>query len=949
MKKTNTSASHLLLLLCSLFFAPFCFSQFELTTTLKPDPDVKIGKLPNGLTYYIRKNTKPEKKVQLRLVVNAGSVLEDPDQQGLAHMLEHMNFNGSKHFQKNELVSYLQSIGVKFGADLNAYTGFDETVYILPIPTDAPGKIDTGFTILADWAGNATLDTAEINKERGVVLEESRSGKGANERMGKKFYPELFNGSLYSSRLPIGKDSILQNFAPEALIRFYKTWYRPDLMAVVVVGDIDPQLAEQQIVKHFSGFQNPPEAKPRPAIISIAERKQDVGLVLTDKEQTINILQVFNSIEPAKPIDTWAAYRETIVENLFNSLINQRLNELSQQPDPPFLFGSTAFQNFIRGYRSFFSIAAIGDKPPKTAIDALINTTQSVRKYGFLQTELDRAKSSLMNQTTNAFEDKDKTESARFVQEYVNNYLTGSPIIGITNRYAFIKQVLPTITLAEINAVSKKMETTQGKLAMLLAPEKNAVQLPGNNQLLTLVADAHKLPVKPYQEKAVATALMDKKPTPGKIISEKKNAALGTTDLTLSNGITVTLKPTEFKNDDIQMDSWRWGGSRRFGLADKQNAEKAAVLVNTMGVKNMSRIDLGKFLAGKTVNVHPYFNAYEEGIEGTSSAKDLETFLQLTYLYLTEPRKDVQAFNSYINTEKGFIKNLSANPRNYFFDTVAKIQYNNNPWAGGLPKASDYDKLNLDRSFSIYKETFSNVHGLHFTFVGNIDVNKFKPLLATYLGSLPSKKKENKFADEGLRPVKGVVEANINKGTAKQSFLNIIFTGETPFSNLENLKLRVLLDALNIQMIEKLREEMGGVYTANIRGGIIMRPYNHYSISASVPCGPENVEKLSSAFFEMIKNAQEKGIDQKNLDKIKETIKKQNEDQLKQNDYWLQSLSAAWIDRTDPSWILQYSKQASALTVQDLQESAKKYFNMNNYIKAVLNPENTVSNTEKAL
>lgn len=939
MNKTNTLSANIALLLCALFFAPLCFSQFDLNNKLLADPDVKVGKLPNGLTYYIRKNIKPEKKVQLRLVVNAGSVLEEPDQQGLAHMMEHMNFNGSKHFQKNELVSYLQSIGVKFGADLNAYTGFDETVYILPIPSDAPGKIDTGFTILADWAGNATLDTSEINKERGIVLEESRLGKGANERMGKKYFPELFNGSPYSSRLPIGTDSIIQNFPSEALIRFYKTWYRPDLMAVVVVGDIDPAVAEQEIIEHFGEFKNPPQLTPRPAIIPIAERKENVGLVLTDKEQTINILQMFNYVEPAKPIDTWNRYRETIVENLFNSLINQRLAELSQQPEPPFLFGSTSFQNFIRGYRSFISIAAVGDKPVKTAVDALVNTTESVTKYGFLPAELERAKSSLMNQTSVAFADKDKTESARLVQEYVNHYLMGLPMVGIANRYAFIKQVLPGITLPEVNAVSKKMETTQGKFAMLLAPEKNASQLPTNKELLDLVASAHRLAVKPYQEKAIATTLMDKLPKPGKIISEKKNETLGTTDLTLSNGITITVKPTDFKNDDIQMDGWRWGGSHNYSIADKQNAEKAAILVRTMGVKDMSPTDLGKFLAGKTVNAHPYLNPYDEGIEGGSSVHDFETFLQLIYLYITQPRKNVQLFQSYLNTEKGFVTNLSANPRNYFSDTLSKIEYNNNPWASGLPKASDYDKINLDRAFNIYKEIYSNMYGMHFTFVGNLDMKKVKPLFETYLASLPSKQKENKFIDEGMRPVKGVVETTIYKGTAKQSLLNIIFTGEAPFSEQENLKLRALLDVLNIEVVEKLREEMGAIYGGGLSGGISKRPYNHYRISANLPCGPENVDRLSTAFFQLIKDAQEKGIDQKNLDKVKETIRKQNDDQLKQNGFWLQNLSHAWIERTDPTWMLEYSKQAGALTLQDLQQTAKKYFNMNNYIKAVLNPE----------
>ncbi len=928
-----------MLLPVTLFFGEACFSQFDLNKKLPVDPKVKIGKLPNGLTYYIRKNVKPEKKVQLRLVVNAGSVLEQPDQQGLAHMMEHMNFNGSKHFKRNELINYLQSIGVQFGADLNAYTGFDETVYILPLPSDDPVKVDKGFTILEDWAGNASLDTSDINKERRVVLEESRLGKGANERMSKKYYPALFNGSMYASRIPIGVDSIIQNFDAKSLISFYKTWYRPDLMAVIVVGDIDPAFAEKEIIKHFSQLKNPAKETLRPAIISIAERKQNVGMVLTDKEQTMNLLQLFHYVEKDKVINTWADYRNNIVEDLFNSLINERLSELSQLPDPPFLYGSTSFGNFIRGYRAFISFAVIGDKPVKDAIDSLVNTTENVRKFGFLSSELERAKSNLLTQTENAYKDKDKTESGGIVQGYINNFLTKTPITGIANRYAFIKQVLPTITVAEVNAVAKKLDSRQGKFALLLSPEKNKTQLPSNSELLSFVMDAQKLPVKPYTENVATAALMDKLPEPGKIINVKNDAVLGTTDLTLSNGITITLKPTEFKNDEIQMDSWRWGGTHNYGLADKENAENAANIIQTMGVKDLSPIALGKYLSGKTVSVQPYINPYDEGIQGASSVKDFETFLQLVHLYFTQPRVDSQLFKSYINTQKGFIENLKANPNNYFADTLAKLEFNNNPWARAIPDVADYDKITLIRSFAIYKEIYSNAYGLHFTFVGNIDTAKIKPLLETYLGSLPSKEKENKFSDEGLRPVKGVVQAVVNKGAAKQSEVKIIFTGDAKYSQEENLKLNALMDVLNIKVIEKLRQEMSGIYGGGMNGTIINRPYNHYVITASFPCGPENVEKLTSALFDIIKNAKEKGIEQTDLDKVKETLKKQNDDLLTQNDYWLSVLTQSWIEHDDPNWIYIYSKKVAALTVQDLRETAKKYFNMDNYIKAVLNPE----------
>jgi zinc protease len=778
MKKTSTFSLGLLFFLCGMISFETVFSQFDLNGKLPIDPNVKIGKLANGLTYYIRKNVKPEKKVQLRLAVNAGSILEDADQQGLAHMMEHMNFNGSSHFPKNELVSYLQSIGVQFGADLNAYTGFDETVYILPIPTDDSLKVDKGFTILEDWAGNATLSVEEIDKERGVVLEESRLGKGANERMRNKYFPVLLNGSKYSERLPIGKDSILKNFKAESLVRFYKTWYRPNLMSVIVVGDIDPAYAEKEIIKHFSHFKNPANAKPRPKEIAIAERKDAASMVLTDKEQPRNILQVFNYVEKDKTIATWGEYRQSIIENLFNTIISQRFSEMTQQPNPPFIFGTATFGGFIRGYRSFMNIALLNDRPVKDAIDALISGTESVKKFGVLPSELERAKSSLLNQIERAYKDKDKTESSELVNVYLNNFLTNSPAIGISDQTSFIKQILPAITLDEVNALTKRMETKQGKFSLLMASDKSKNPLPSDKELNALIDAAHLIPVKAYEEKVVAKSLINKAPVAGKVINETFNKALGTTNWELNNGITISIKQTDFSNDEIKMDSWRWGGITRYPIEDKMNATTAATSIQVMGISDMSPTDLRKFLSGKSVSATPYLNANDEGIEGSSSVKDFETLLQLVHLYFTQPRLDSSLFKGFISSQKSSIANMKANPNFFFADTLNKIQYKDHPWAPNFPTVADFDQIDLARTFAIYKEIFGNAYGIHFTFVGNIDPVKVKSLIETYLGSLPVTAKEINFKDVGLRPVKGVVDAVVNKGTAKQSRVNIIFLGK---------------------------------------------------------------------------------------------------------------------------------------------------------------------------
>jgi zinc protease len=915
-------------------------AQINLSAPIPVDPNVRVGKLSNGLTYYIRKNTKPDNKVELRLAVNTGSVLEDKDQRGLAHFMEHMNFNGSKHFPKNELVNYLQKIGVQFGADLNAYTGFDETVYILPISTDDPKIVEQGFTVLEDWAFNNLMDKSEIDKERGVVLEESRLSKGAQQRMLRQYFPKLFNGSLYAERLPIGSDSILKTFQPATLQRFYKQWYRPNLMAVIVVGDIDPAEAEKKIRAHFGSFKNPVASKPRPAIIPIKPRTKPEAMVLTDEENTNTILEVINYLRPAQKIKTWADYRKDLVEDMVNSLINERLQELTTKENPPFVYAFTGQQAFIRGYEAFVSFAVLGNNSSKEALDAVVAETERARKYGFLPSEIERVKASLLNSAETAFHEKDKLQSAQLVQGYLNNFLQGDPIPGVENRYKFVSQVLPGITAEEINAVARKMPDNKNAFALLMAPAKMKDKLPTNDALLSEMVAATKQEVKPYAEKAVAQNLMSETPTPGKITSETKNEKLGTTNITLSNGVTITLKPTTYKNDQVLMDAWRWGGYQRFPLSEKDNAKHAANIVNEMGVKDLSPTDLQKFLSGKTVEVTPYINDYEEGIEGSSSVRDFETFLQLVNLYFTQPRRDESLFKSMVTKEKGMVQFMKSNPQAFYQDTLMKIVYNSNPWVSVIPTEEEYNNLNLDTALSIYKKVFGNADGMHFTFVGNIDLAKAKPLLEKYLGSLPATQADHLFKDNNIRPVKGVVEANIKKGKEEKALITVLWTGETQYSREENMAFQALLDVLNISIIEKLREELGGMYSGGLRGAIQKRPYVHYSVSASIPTGPDNVDKLTNALLTIIKNAQEKGVEQKDLDKVKETWKKHYRSQLQENNYWLDNLSRAFIDQVDPENILDYEQKVDKLTVGDLQKAAQKFLAMDNYVKAVLYPEN---------
>lgn len=916
-------------------------AQYNFSDLLPTDPSVRIGKLPNGLSYYIRKNGKPEKKAELRLVVNAGSVLEDADQLGLAHFMEHMNFNGSKNFPKNELVEYLQSIGVEFGADLNAYTGFDETVYILPVPADNPEKLEKAFTILEDWAGHAQLDIAEIEKERGVVLEESRIGRGANERMRNAYFPVLYYGSLYADRLPIGKDSILRNFNPEVLNRYYHDWYRPELMAIIVVGDIDPVVIEQKIKTHFSGFKNPPDARRRPEIIDIPVRRNNQALVLTDKEQPYGFLSIYHSLEKSLKVVNWKDYRETEIQTLFNKMLVLRFEELTQQAKPPFIFGGSYSENSLRGYKVHTSFALLGDNPVDEAVNALVQTIESAKQHGFLISELNRAKSNLLNEAERALINKDKTESPIFTELYINHFLSGSPIISPEERVKYLKYALPGIGLEEVNNFARSLIKKQGVFVLVQAPEKIKSLLPADSGLIQMVTKATIAPVKPFTENKIASSLLTQSPKKGKIISETTNPKTGTIELQLSNGASVSLKPTDFKNDEIIMEANRKGGYYNYPTKDIYNAKNAAMIVTEMGVGAFSPSDLRKFLSGKTIQASPYISTVEEGISGNSSVKDAEELFQMVYLYFTQPAKKPELFQSYISKQKGFIQNMKNDPASYFEDTLIRVQFNNHPWTETYGDPADYDKINLDRCYAIYREIFNNAYGMHFTFVGNIDPVKFKTFVEQYIASLPSKPKENHSKDVGLRPVRGIVEVQVRKGAAedKKSMVKLLFAGETPYSYEAFLHQQALIDVINIIIIRELREEISGIYGGGMFGYLQKRPYQQYFISTSFPCGPENTDKLTELLLGIIQRIKQKGCDQADLDKIKESWKNQRRERIRQNNYWARQLSYMRVNDEDPAVFLTHDSILDKISVTDIQTAARKYLDESNYIRGVLYPE----------
>ena len=904
------------------------------------DPSVRTGTLSNGMKYYIKKNVKPEKKVEFRLAINAGSINEDEDQRGLAHFMEHMNFNGTKNFPENKLVDFLQSIGIKFGQHLNAYTSFDETVYMLPVPLDKPGNLDSGLKVMEDWAFNALLTDKEIEKERGVVLEELRLGLGADKRMLDQYLPKLAYNSRYADRLPIGKKEILQNFKPDALRRFHKDWYRPDLMALVVVGDVNVDEMEQKIKANFSKYQNPANARKR-VDYDMPNHKETLISIATDADATSSSAQFYIKDDgPAKADVTVNDYQKSIVEQLAATIVNNRLQELTNSEKPPFIFGYVSHSNFLRTKDAFQAYAMTKEGEQKNALKVLLEEVERAKRFGFSQNELDRAKSETLSNLEKSYNNRDKTESARLVMEYVRNFLNQEPIPGIEWEYELHKQYLPSVTLDQVNNILKNYIKDDSRVIVVTGPKKENAVLPTDAQLLATVDDVKNAQLKPYEDKAAIKTLVEPFKSNGKIVKTEADAKLGTTTFTLSNGAKVTYKKTDFKEDEIVFSAISLGGSSLISNEDIEKTQWAFPALSESGFNKYSKNDIAKFLSGKQVSVMPYVGGISTGFNGNSTKKDFETLFQMIYGYFTNLNYDEASYNSYKAKQQGFLDNLLANPQTYFQSEVQKYLNQKNPrFFGILPDAKAWEKTSYKLAYDIYKKSVANAGNFHFYFVGNVDENQIKQLSEQYLASLPSTKKSETYKDLGYRPLFTSTEKVIKKGKDPKSMVMIRFSGETKYNEQEDLAMRALGEVATIKIIEKLREDEGGIYGGGARGSLSKVPYGSYNFSINFPCGPENAEKLTKIALAELQKMIDNGPEQKDLDKFKEGEANDDVTNMKDNNYWLQNITNYQTQGGDKYSVLNYLTKVKALTVKDLQSVGKKYLTEKNRMVFTLMPE----------
>ena len=904
------------------------------------NPNVKYGKLQNGLTYYIEENSKPENKVELRLAVNVGSIVEDDDQLGLAHFMEHMNFNGTKNFPGNSLVDNLQKIGVKFGQHLNAYTSFDETVYILPIPLEKKENLDIGMRILEDWAFNTIMTDEEINKERGVVLEELRLGLGADKRMLDKYLPKVMYNSHYAERLPIGSKEILENFDPEVIRRYHKDWYRPDLMAVVVVGDIDAAEMEKRIKDQFGKYKNPATPRER-KIYDVPNHAETFIAVESDREATFsNVEIIYKDTDKPKKMETEQDYRNMLVKSLFSTMLNNRLNELTNSPEPPFTFaGSYHGSTWARTKKAFQSYAMTAEGEQMKAMKVLLEENERVKRHGFHASELERAKTSLLSRMEKAYNDRDKTESNRKIGEYVYHFLEGEPAPGVSWEYEKYKELLPGIQLDEVNGLIQKFIRDENRVVVITGPEKEGLIQPEEQDVLAAFNAVDKMEITPYEDAVKIEKLVEKLPAKGRVVKTDQDETMGTVTWTLSNGAKVTYKKTDFKNDEILFRASRLGGNSLLNDETYLQTKWAYGAFSESGLNGYSRTDLDKYLSGKMVNVSPFFSNTEAGFTGNATPKDLETLFELVYANFTALNKDEDAFKGYKAKQNAFYKNLRSDPQFYFMMEHGKFISAENPRSGNMiPEEEDWNKTDYGLAHDLYTRKLQNAADFHFLFVGNVDENRLKELSEKYLAVLPSTGEKEMFIDNGYRNIKGTHIKDYYMGTEPKSFVDMRWFGETEYSPKESLAMDALAKVIGIKLVEKLREEESGTYTSSVSGGMSNLVYDSYFFRVFFPCGPENVDRLLKVTKDEIKRVIDNGPDAGDLAKFKEGEINDYKEKNKQNRTWMSVMSSENQVSGAKERHLNYLSRVEELTAKDVQDVAKKYLTKD-YVLGILYPE----------
>lgn len=929
-----------MLLLCLLAISFTGFAQQNPPTPI--DPKVRYGKLENGLTYYIRANKQPKERAEFYIAQNVGAILENDDQNGLAHFLEHMAFNGTKNYPGKGIINYMEKIGVRFGYNINAYTALDETVYNLSdVPTTREGIVDSALLVLHDWSGFISLEGSEIDAERGVIREEWRTGAGSERRMWKESNKQKYPGSQYAKRDVIGDTAVINNFKYQTIRDFYHKWYRPDLQAILIVGDVDVDKVEAKIKTMFADIKAKPNAGERP-VYEILPNTEPIYSVVRDPEARMTRIELEYKHDkmPADFKLSMNGYFMGVVNQLISTILGNRFEEITQQADAPFVMGYATYDELVKSKDAFQMLAIPKEGRELEGMKALMLEAEKMKRFGFTNSEVERAKVDMLKRLETAYNERDNQKNNALVREYVRNFLTNEPIPGIEWEYQTLKAVLPKITAVNVNQIAKQYVTDDNLIVSVMAPEKQTVKVPSKEEMLAAISEVKAAKLEAKAEEDLNKPLIEKAPVAGKIKKTTKNAEYGTTEWMLSNGIKVVLKPTKYKQDEIKMSAFSEGGtSKVVNIDDLYSAALASTIVSNNGLANYSSVELSKLLTGKLASVTPVISTYEEGFSGSSSVKDFETMLQMVYLYFTAPRKDDNAYQALINMVKTSLANASSDPRYAFRDSVTLMLNNHHPRTT-IINASTIDKVNQDRALAIFKERFAVPADFTFIFTGNVDPENadVQKAVATYLGGLKSKKGGEKFTDLKIRKPLGYVTNEFKRPMKVKKASNFILYSAPMTYNVQNsTTVTAIASILNMRYLESIREKEGGSYGVGVRGSLANTPISEATLLMQFDTDPEKQHKLLGIIYSEVEEILKNGPRADDLQKVKENMLKKYSEDIETNNWWQSSVQRFYQDKQDV--LKEYKASVEALSPELIKSTLKAITDKKNILEVVMKPE----------
>lgn len=933
------------MLAAAVFAAGSAMAQFDPMQPIPADKEVRTGRLDNGLTYYIRHNEKPKGQADFYILHNVGAIQEEDDQQGLAHFLEHMAFNGTKNLPGKQLIEYLETVGVKFGYNLNAGTSWDQTVYnISDVPTSRQGIIDSAMLILHDWSHFIALRPEEIDSERGVIMEELRTRDGASWRSTMKLLQALGKGTRYEHRNLIGYLDGLKSFEHDALERFYKKWYRPDYQAIVIVGDLDAEATEARLKSLMADIPAPAADAAQKEVIVVPDNEEPIVSIYTDPEMQGSRVQLFIK-RPAMPTqmnDKVAWEVVNVIESFLTTMENARLQEIAMQPDAPFLgagMGSGDVIGIIPTLNATAFTAMTQDGKLAEGFEALYTEMEKIRRHGFTQSEFERAQENLMRQVERTYANRNDRTNEQFVNIYLENYRKNEPMPDAETEWKLDSMLIKMLNVETVNAFAKETIQPTNQVIVITAPEKEGIENPTEEEILAIREKVTASEIEAYEDDVVKEPLIPEgtqlKGSPVKKTVENKE--YGATVWTLANGTQIVVKPTKFKADEVRMNAQSKGGLSILPDAEYYMGEMMPAVSSMSGVGKFSATELRKQLSGKSATVQPSVGEYASAVNASCSPKDIETMLQLVYLNFTQPRFDRNDYDNLMKMLRTQLENAKSNPDFQMQEKVIDVLYGHNPRRQVI-STELLDEFSFEALPAIYKKLYPDGNSFRFTFVGNIDPETLKPLVEKYIGSIPASKKPMTFADDKAYPVKGEVTEDFSTAMQQPKVsVNYTFTGDMDYSLENKAALSFLTQALNSRYLVSIREEKGGTYGVQVYGSTDWIPRETYTMTIAFDTNAEMADELCEIILKELRTIAEEGPLTEDIEKHREFMLKNWKNSLDENGPWMQYLQAKYGSGLD--YLAGQEQAIRSLTNADVQALAKKILDDGNMVKVVMRPE----------